>query len=231
MSEDRPVRGFHAVKVSGSASVIVTQGDTESLVIECDDNLLPHILTTVEDGVLYVRFERGSWSPTTRTLYRIGARDLESVRLSGATELEANALHGDSMDLHLSGSGSAEIERIAASRTSFTTSGSAEIRVGELTADEAHVRISGSGALAIAAGKVGTLDVDTSGSADLDLEGLETEHANLKLSGSGTAAVWVEEDLRTRVSGSGEVGYRGSPSVQSKISGSGEVYRIEEGPK
>ncbi|MFT5733708.1 MAG: hypothetical protein ACJAZN_002166 [Planctomycetota bacterium] len=231
LTENRAVSSFHAVDISGGAQVFLTQGDVDSLDIECDDNLLPHILASVTDGVLRVRFERGSWSPSERPVYRISANRLDGVRLHGSVRLEGDALHGDDVKLHLSGSGIAQIDSVSARSASLTTSGSGDLRIGHLTADDAHVGISGSGEVTVSSGEVGTMDVRTSGSGELAMEGVEVEHADLRLSGSGTAQVWVAQDLEARVSGSGEIGYRGRPTVHTSISGSGEVYPMSPDSK
>jgi hypothetical protein len=231
MTEVREAVGFHAIKVSGNARVLLTQGNQESLDIECDDNLLPHILTSVNDGVLHVRFERGSWSPSERPTYRIGVRELDSVRLGGSTRLEANALHGDELELHLSGSGTAELESLTAARASLRTSGSGEFHIGQIDVEDVEIDISGSGEVEVMAGKAGRVDIATSGSGDLDLKGVEARKATLRISGSGTAQIWVRDELEARVSGSGAIGYLGAPSVHSSVSGSGEVYPLRDGAK
>ncbi|QDV06770.1 hypothetical protein Poly30_22850 [Planctomycetes bacterium Poly30] len=228
MTEPRAVAGFDSIQVSGDAHVFLTQGDDEALDIECDDNLLPHILTTVDDGVLHIRFESGNWSPSERPVYRIAVRELNGIRLSGSTWLEANALHGDELDVHLSGSGIAEIAGFAAARSSLRASGSGQFHLGHVEVEDLEVRISGSGEVEALSGTIGRIDVRTSGSGDLNLMDVESQRANLELSGSGTAKLWVRDALTARVSGSGEIGYRGQPAVQSKISGSGEVYSIRE---
>ena len=51
-SETRPVSGFTGIDLSGTGEVIIEQGETESLTIEADDNVLPVLTSEVEDSVL-----------------------------------------------------------------------------------------------------------------------------------------------------------------------------------
>ncbi len=226
LTEERDVSSFHAVDVSGSADVILTQGEGESLSIECDDNLLPHIRSTVSDGVLRLRFENGSWSPSERTVYRIGIEDVESVRLRGSVSLVSSGLEGRDVDLHISGSGSAHIESLRSEATDFTTSGSGDLRLGSIETGSLHIGVSGSGEVTVGSGTVGRMDASTSGSSDLDMPGVQVQSASVRISGSGTAMLWVEDDLSARISGSGEVGYRGQPAISTSISGSGDIHSL-----
>ena len=47
VSETREVSGFTSVSVSGSGQAQITVGDSDSLVIEAEDNILPLIETSV----------------------------------------------------------------------------------------------------------------------------------------------------------------------------------------
>ena len=57
-TESRDARGFSGVAVSIPGKVVVRQGESPSVTIEADDNLLPEIETVVEDGALRIRFKR-----------------------------------------------------------------------------------------------------------------------------------------------------------------------------
>ncbi len=226
MESERLVSGFHGVEVSGSAQVFVTQGAGEGLTIACDDNLLPHIHSTVTDGILTIGFERGSWSPSERAIYHINASALDSVRIRGSADLVCSSVESPTLDLHLSGSGTARIDSVTAMDVELTTSGSGNAWIGELQAESANVRISGSGEISVDEGELRTLHARTSGSGDLHIADVRTAEANLRISGSGKAQVWAEEEFSARISGSGKIGLRGSPDVNIETSGSGSVYNL-----
>ncbi len=47
-TEARQVSGFSKVELQSSSDLTIRQGDSESLTIKVDDNLLPYITTEVE---------------------------------------------------------------------------------------------------------------------------------------------------------------------------------------
>ena len=57
VTETRQVSGFEAVEFSGAGEVEIIQDGTESISIETDDDVMPHVLTEVEDGTLIVRLD------------------------------------------------------------------------------------------------------------------------------------------------------------------------------
>ena len=56
-TEKRNVGHFDGVQASGSMDIEVTNGDKLSVEVEADDNVLPYIITEVNDGLLDVHFK------------------------------------------------------------------------------------------------------------------------------------------------------------------------------
>ena len=222
----RQVSGFHGVEVSGSGQVIVTHGDYEALRIECDDNLLPHIESTVTDGILHIGFEDGNWRPSERVIYRVTGPEFSAFRIRGSADLVCPSMQGEGVDLTLSGSGTARIGTVAAKTVDVVTSGSGRAWIEELTAEDAYIRISGSGKVSVADGEVHRIEAKNSGSGDLEMPDVRTTNATVRISGSGTADLWAEEALSARISGSGVVGIRGDPQIDLRVSGSGSVHKL-----
>ncbi|GAB4464532.1 MAG: hypothetical protein OHK0029_34550 [Armatimonadaceae bacterium] len=81
VTDTRSVGDFSAVDASGVGSVLIAQGDRDSLTIEADDNVLPYISTEVKNGVLHLGFnERLSLRDVT-IRYRLTVRKLDQVSL------------------------------------------------------------------------------------------------------------------------------------------------------
>jgi len=53
-TQTRPVSGISAVSLTWIGELTITQGDSEGLTIEAEDNILPLIATRVEDGKLII---------------------------------------------------------------------------------------------------------------------------------------------------------------------------------
>jgi hypothetical protein len=210
VSEPRNVRGFSEVSLRGSGELTISQGNTESLTVEADDNILPKIDTVVEGDKLSIGVERGvSISPSRTIRYTLTVRDLSNVELSGSGTIRAGAVRSDDFQIKLSGSG--------------------EIRIDGLSASSVRSQISGSGDIELR-GKVFQQEVRISGSGDYIASELQSDSTSVATSGSGDARVWAEKELSVRISGSGDVDYQGDPSVSKHVSGSGNVRSTAHRP-
>ncbi len=56
-TETRTISSFDGVSVCCGMRLSLTQGQQESLEIEAEDNILPEIVSTVEGGILTIRFK------------------------------------------------------------------------------------------------------------------------------------------------------------------------------
>jgi hypothetical protein len=200
-TESRDVDGFTEIVLEGSGEVDIEMGDTESLTIEAEDNLMSHLTSDVEGGRL-VLGTRDAIVTTRGIVYTITATNLDGITVSG----------------------SGDVEVADVTTTEFTTeiSGSGTVDVSSLEADRLEVTISGSGDIDVT-GAAGELDVDIPGSGRFDGEGFEASVGDVSISGSGAAIVNVAETLDANVSGSGNIEYLGSPAVSSTVSGSGSI--------
>ena len=203
LTESRSVKDFDRVNLHGCGQVVITQGGDESLVVETDDNIMPHVRTVVKDRTLDLDFDpkHKNVSPT-RLQFTLNVKDLVGLKISGSGDMMAASLDTDRLDVRVSGSGNVGID--------------------SLTAKNTRVRISGSGNAELA-GEVTGQNVGISGSGKYVAQDLHSETVKAKISGSGSATVWVTESLNARISGSGVMNYYGKPKVRSKISGSGGI--------
>jgi hypothetical protein len=200
-SETREVDEFTGVALEGEGRVEIEVGDSSSLTIEAEDNLLPFLTSEVSGGVLVLDTTR-EVDPTEDIVYHLTTTDVERLQVSGSGQIDAPVVGGDAVAIGVSGSG--------------------EVRVDDATANDIRVDISGSGFVEIA-GDADNLDVTISGSGSLDAEALTVMTAEVTIPGSGDVVIDVVDHLDVVVSGSGTVEYLGSPEVDSNITGSGSV--------
>jgi hypothetical protein len=204
VSETREVSGFTSVLVTGSGLAEITIGDSDSLVIEAEDNILPLIESSVLNGKLTIGLQPNTSISTMRGIrYTITVKSLSGVETSGSTDITVtNTARADNFNA--------------------ATSGSGGIRLSDVQAGTLNARTSGSGNID-AAGKVDTASITTSGSGNFNGANLQCTSANATTSGSGNVTLWVTGSLTARTSGSGNVRYYGQPSVSRSESGSGRV--------
>ncbi len=196
------VSNFEGIALSIDADVKVEVGNSRSVKVEGQQNIIDLIETTVESGVWKIKYSEnvGNHSPVKISIV---VPALSSARISGS---------GD-----ISGSG------VFRTNTTFVAavSGSGNLTM-EVEAPDVDGKISGSGNIQLA-GTTGDLNASISGSGDFKADRLQAKNATVRISGSGDCDVRAGEDLNVSISGSGDVTYRGRPSVKSKIVGSGDV--------
>ena len=209
MSQTRIVDGFSAISIDYPAEVIIQQGDTESVTLKTDDNLLPQISTQIQNGVLYIRNTEADWgkrvNPTKNVLITIKVKELRDVDFSTAGKLRIENLHTEELQLSISGAGDVTVVKINTRNLDLRLSGTGNIKVDGI-ADEIDLRISGLGSF--------------------DGAELIGQNANVRISGAGDATLWVEHELTAEISGAGTVNYYGTPNVRQKISGVGTVKSL-----
>ncbi|HJQ77558.1 MAG TPA: head GIN domain-containing protein [Acidimicrobiia bacterium] len=201
ITETREVSGFSEIVLEGNGRVIVEVTGTESLTIEAEDNLMPLLTSSVEDGTLVLGATE-SIAPTRDIVYTITASTLEGLDIDGSGHIEAADLSGEAFTADIDGSGTIVLPELSLDRLDATISGSGDIEVS---------------------GTASLLEVSVSGSGNFEAEGLEASDATVVVSGSGEAVVNVTDSLDATVSGSGSIEYLGDPEVTSTISGSGDI--------
>ena len=208
ISQTREVSDFEAVSVSYPATVLIKQGNAESLKIEAEDNLLPNLKTQVKNGTLEIFYKRENGkhvNPTKTVKITIVVKDLTNVDFSSAGELVVENLKTDNLDVSLSGAGNIKLDKILVKALSVSLSGAGSSTASG-TADDLNLNISGFG--------------------DFKGADLHSKDAQVDISGAGSATVWVDNDLNAQISGAGSISYYGSASVTKQVSGVGGVNHI-----
>jgi len=205
VTETQSVLGVQDIHLKGQGQIILRQGETESLTIEAEDNVMNFIETEVSRDRLTLRFKTGPFRtvvPRKGVKYFLTLSDPREVVISGSGSLDVNDIDVDDFTARVNGSADASIQNIRADR---------------LVSD-----INGSGKFLVT-GRVSEQRIEISGSGNYRAEELTSEVARVRISGSGKTEINVREELDVRISGSGEVLYRGSPRVTQQISGSGNI--------
>ncbi len=203
-TETRSVGNFNAVKTSGSIDIEISEGDSYSVSVEDDENILPVIVTEVEGGTLNVHYKNNTSINEDHAKVYIKAPSLDKIILSGSADIAITDVVKNSRKLEISVSGSGNIK-------------------GGVDAPAINASIGGSGNVSLS-GRTKDFEGKVSGSGDLNCGDLQSENTTVSVSGSGNAHVFASVSLKARASGSGDVYYRGNPgSPEIHTSGSGSV--------
>ena len=204
ITQTKKVSEFEGVKTSGSIDIEVSNNKTESVKIEADDNVLPYVIITVEDGILNIHYKRGISFINDHVKVYVSAPVLKKLIVSGSGNIISAGTLKDAAKIEMKVSGSGNIN-------------------ATVDAPAILANIGGSGTVMFK-GKTKEFTCNISGSGDIKANNLLSENTGVTVSGSGTAHVFASVQLNAKVSGSGEIFYSGNPtSPQTHISGSGTI--------
>lgn len=172
IEEERAVSGFERVSFEGIGRVVIVQGDDESLRIEAEDNIMPHIETRVRGRTLEIRFDNERWEniirPTEPIRFYLTVTDLSAVFLSGLGDIEIEDIEVESLDVTLSGAGSIMVSG-SVRQQDVNVSGAGAYDAGDLRSEAADVNLSGAGSATVWA--TDSLDVNITGLGNVSYYG------------------------------------------------------------
>ncbi len=209
ITESRDVSGFDEVRLDGAGSLVITQGESESLAIEAEDNILPELTSDVRGDTLILGYQETFWKKSvlsTREIrYILTVTDLHKVTFNGAAGLDMDHLETSSLVLEINGAG--------------------QIKIDNLTADSVSVTIDGTGNVELS-GEVATQTININGAGNVRVGDLRTATTSIEVNGLGNATLWATESLDVTINGGGNLDYYGSPSVTQDINGAGSVNSL-----
>lgn len=205
ITQTRTVSNFDRVILSGIGDITVTQGDTERLEIEAEDNVIPHIVTEVSGGTLNISFDRKTVVPTKTIKFNLTMRNIHGLESKGVSNIQSDEIKTDQLDLGISGTGN--------------------INLRNLSAENINVNVSGAGNL-VGQGQTNSLKVNLSGAGNYNGGDLKSKTDDITITGIGKVVTWVTDVLNVTISGTGSVDYYGSPKVTQQISGLGSLNHL-----
>ena len=192
-----------AVSLSIDANVTLTHGDSQTVLIEGQQNIINNIEKYVtSEGMWRIGYHNSVTSHSGVKIY-ITSPYIDYATVSGSGNVEGTNHFPDSANVFIGISGSGNI--------SLSTD-----------ANIIESEISGSGQIFLS-GSAFEHNINISGSGNVKAIGMNTRNTYVRISGSGNSEVAVEDYLHVDISGSGSVYYKGSPDIDADISGSGSI--------
>jgi hypothetical protein len=204
ITETRTVDAFQRIEVRSYGSVEITQGTPQSLTVTGSDNIVSHVTTSAQQGMLVIDTD----SPLRlvgdtdkgQITFRITVPDLTALTISGAADIRA--------------------EELSTSDLALTVSGVGRLSIGRLSVENLEVSLPGMGDIELA-GQARQARIAMAGAGNVQAPDLEIATAEVTLSGLGNAEVWVTGRLSGRITGVGSVSYYGEPTLDTTGTGLG----------
>ncbi len=217
----RPVSNFDQVTLRdyvGGSELWISQGNSESLAVEAQEDILTRISTDVMENKLIIRVKGSlldkfndmlsTCFSCPRVIYRLVVKELRHLEICGAALTHVSELRSEELSVRFRGAGEMNIQSLNALSLKLFQDGAGMIELqGQVT--EQHVNVRGVGIY--------------------DGAKLKSENAYVELMGTGRIIVQVSEYLDIRANGLGSVAYYGKPKVRKQISGLGSITHLGDG--
>jgi hypothetical protein len=182
ITEDRALGDFTAVSLDGVGRLEIDQTGTDSINITGDDNILPYILTRVQDGELIISIEENvTFTNVSDLVYKVTVATIESLELNGAGEIVVSNLEGELWQVRLDGGGSITVSG-EVTRQEVDLNGLGLYEARDLVSQEAVVEQDGAGSAVV--NVTGTLDATIDGVGSIEYFGNPT--VTQEINGLGT---------------------------------------------
>lgn len=222
--ETRDLAYFNAVRSEGSIDVVFDNRKGSEIKILGESNLIPYVITTIENEKLTIKFKEGFSYVSTKgglEVY-VPAEEIVKIEQLGSGDIKSkDDLMKKSFKVKMDCSGNCNLKGVFES-IKVKSTGSGNLRLtGHLT--QCNVKKIGSGDVFLK-GEGDDLRVDMSGSGDLYAKSFSAKKANVIHNGSGNGNLSIFDDLLLDISGSGDFNINGTASnVNITKSGSGSV--------
>ncbi len=205
-TKDFEVSDFDRLNFSGIGNIIITQGDTESLKVEAESNVIERLEISSGGKSLKIGFKNNFFNiiPTKPINFYLSVKDLREINMSGVGSINCENLTTDDLSIDSSGAGSIDMN---------------------LTTTVLEVALSGAGKVNLT-GRTQSQSIDISGAGSYSTKEFASKDCEVSISGLGRAIVNVSDTLDINMSGLGSVEYVGKPAVSQDISGGGSVKSI-----
>ncbi len=200
--ELRDVKPFNSLYVAGNITVYFTQNRAEEVVIEADSNLIEHIKTDVENGILNISHNRDIRVRNLKV--HVSREYLDEVSLSGGSrfQTEKPVIQGD---INLTANGGSR----------FEVNGEFEVLNMEINA----------GSIARLKGQCEDLFVTAKAGSNLIAKDLAAQDVKLHATAGSILEVRAVKTLSVNASSGSNIRYYGEPELKEIHTSSGASLR------
>jgi hypothetical protein len=209
ITEDRDLSGFTGIDMRTFGKLILSQGERESVIVKGSDNIVAVIQSSVRDGILVFETDQNinitGVNEENVLTFTIVVKELSSLTISGAADVEMDSLSTPTLDVTMSGAG--------------------QFVLDQLKADSLNITLSGLGSVE-GSGEVTNARIDIPGAGSVNAGDLKVQTVDVTISGLGSATLWVTDQLTGNISGGGNVSYYGDPQTDVETTGLGQFKSL-----
>lgn len=227
VTEVRPVSGIDRVRLDNQGDLFIMLGDTESLVVEAEDNLMPYIRTEVRNGELLITNEGRTWFRNREPIrYTLTVKSLQGIEIGSTGNVHAPDLSADRFTIDISSTGNLTMGELEAGDVDINVSSTGDVMLRSLEAANLDVRISSTGHVSIGEGRVRGQEIRISSTGNFEAMDLYSDVAEVRLSSTGSAFITVNDFLEATLTSTGNVHYRGQARTDIRSNSVGRAVLV-----
>ena len=203
--EERTVnQTFTAIKATEGLNVYLTQGNSESITVEADENLHELIITEVIDGVLKIHTTENIGKSTAKKVM-VSFKDISAITsTSGSDVYSTNTISANHLKLKSTSGSDMKLDVNTSILECKSTSGS-------------DLKLSG---------KTEKLIAEATSGSDIKASNLMAESSQVKATSGADISVNTSKELTAKATSGGDIRYYGNPEKVNKKGGvSGNIRK------
>jgi hypothetical protein len=204
---DYYIADFNKIRVYNAPELYIIQGDTQSVVVEAEDNMFQALLFHIDpfEKRLFIDFDEVCVDDIDHFKIFITVDTLKELDLKGGGEVWVQ--------------GTMTTERL-----DILISGTVDVNINYLKASLLRTDISGAGTVRVSNGDtLSKHSFNASGLGSFFGFGMPTRKMEVTVSGGSAIQSTVSDTLDVSISGTADVYYKGYPVILQDITGTGQV--------
>lgn len=227
VTEIRPVSDIRSVRLDNQGDLSIVFGETESLVVQAEDNLMPFIITEVRNGELHIYNEGRNWFRNLDPIrYTLTVKSLEGIEVNSTGSVDAPDLAANDFDIAIRSTGNIVMGALEAGDVTIRVSSTGDVMIRRLEAANLDVNISSTGHVSIRDGSVRHQDVRISSTGSFEAMDMNSDVAEVRLNSTGSAFITVNDYLEARLNSTGSVHYRGDAATDIRRNSAGRAVLV-----
>lgn len=195
---------FNAIEVSRGLDVYLTQGDTEGIRVQADDNLQEIIIVEVENGVLNIYADENIGSAASKKVM-VNFKNVNKISTSsGSDVISTTMITANDLEIYTSSGSDVELEVDVENLICQSSSGS-------------DIKLSGT---------TTTFRADASSGSDIKAAKLKAVKTKAEANSGADITVNTSKELTANANSGGDIKYYGNPEKVEKSDGpSGSIRK------
>ena len=188
VNQTREVPAFSVVKSISFVDVVIIRDSSKKLLVTADENIIKHVLTEVDQGILTISMENHTSFINTKILVEVHTPHLAGVVNTGTGNMTIKSLEEETFSLHNKGTGNVISSSLLVSNNLVVkNSGTGEVVISYSTRGDVTIASNGTGDIVMTAMKENTerITVLNTGTGDVILKRLLVGNLQARNQGTG----------------------------------------------